>query len=80
MNPFEKKVLQYHMEPIPGKIAVVSSKPCLSQRDLSLADTPGVAIPCMEIQKNPDFSFHYTFGGINLEDIKDGEHGKNPYY
>ena len=48
---FEKEVLQYHKEPRPGKIEVVPSKPCMSQSDLSLADTPGVAIPCLKIQE-----------------------------
>ncbi len=72
MNPFEKEVLQYHMEPRPGKIAVVPSKPCLSQRDLSLAYTPGVAIPCLEIQKNPNFSFDYTSRGNLVGVITNG--------
>ncbi|MFZ3047370.1 MAG: NADP-dependent malic enzyme [Desulfatirhabdiaceae bacterium] len=72
MNPFEKEVLQYHMEPRPGKIEVVPSKPCLSQRDLSLAYTPGVAIPCLEIQKNPIFSFDYTSRGNLVGVITNG--------
>jgi len=72
MNPFEKEVLHYHMEPRPGKIAVVPSKPCLSQRDLSLAYTPGVAIPCLEIQKNYNFSFDYTSRGNLVGVITNG--------
>jgi len=72
MNPFEKEVLLYHMEPRPGKIEVVPSKPCLSQRDLSLAYTPGVAIPCLEIQKNPNFSFDYTSRGNLVGVITNG--------
>ncbi|MFW6372590.1 MAG: NADP-dependent malic enzyme [Thermodesulfobacteriota bacterium] len=57
---FEKEVLKYHKEPRPGKIEVVPSKPCMSQSDLSLAYTPGVAIPCLKIQENPDLSYDYT--------------------
>ncbi|MFZ3048525.1 MAG: malic enzyme-like NAD(P)-binding protein, partial [Desulfatirhabdiaceae bacterium] len=72
MRPFEKEVLQYHMEPRPGKISVVPSKPCLSQRDLSLAYTPGVAIPCLEIQKNPIYSFDYTSRGNLVGVITNG--------
>jgi malate dehydrogenase (oxaloacetate-decarboxylating)(NADP+) len=56
----EQEALKYHQYPRPGKIEVVPSKPCLSQSDLSLAYTPGVAIPCLEIQKNPECSFDYT--------------------
>jgi malate dehydrogenase (oxaloacetate-decarboxylating)(NADP+) len=63
MNPFEKEVLQYHMEPRPGKIEVVPSKPCLTQHDLSLAYTPGVAVPCLEIQRMPDYAYDYTSKG-----------------
>jgi len=56
----KEEALHYHKYPRPGKIEVVPSKPCLSQSDLSLAYTPGVAIPCLEIQKNPECSFDYT--------------------
>jgi malate dehydrogenase (oxaloacetate-decarboxylating)(NADP+) len=56
----KEEALQYHQYPRPGKIEVIPSKPCLSQNDLSLAYTPGVAIPCLEIQKNPECSFDYT--------------------
>ena len=56
----KEEALQYHKYPRPGKIEVVPSKPCLSQNDLSLAYTPGVAIPCLEIHENPECSFDYT--------------------
>jgi malate dehydrogenase (oxaloacetate-decarboxylating)(NADP+) len=72
MTPFEIEVLQYHMEPRPGKIEVVPSKPCLSQSDLSLAYTPGVAIPCMEIKKDPNLSFDYTTRGNLVGVITNG--------
>ncbi|MFH0997383.1 MAG: NADP-dependent malic enzyme, partial [Pseudomonadota bacterium] len=72
MTPFEIEVLQYHMEPRPGKIEVVPSKPCLSQSDLSLAYTPGVAIPCLEIKKDPNLSFDYTTRGNLVGVITNG--------
>ena len=46
--------LDYHSSGRKGKIEVISSKPCLTSRDLSLAYTPGVAEPCLEIEKNPE--------------------------
>ncbi|MFQ5354997.1 MAG: NADP-dependent malic enzyme [Mariprofundaceae bacterium] len=52
--------LNYHKLPQPGKLGVHASKPCLTQRDLSLAYTPGVAIPCLEIKDNPDLVDEYT--------------------
>lgn len=45
----EKELLKYHKDPRPGKIEVVPGKPCMSQSDLSLSYTPGVAIPCLKI-------------------------------
>jgi len=52
--------LEYHRLPRPGKITVQPSKPCITQRDLSLAYTPGVAVPCLEIADNPDMADEYT--------------------
>ncbi len=52
--------LRYHAEGRPGKIEVIPTKPCLTQRDLSLAYSPGVAEPCLEIASNPDAAFEYT--------------------
>jgi len=52
--------LDYHRLPIPGKISVRASKPCITQRDLSLAYTPGVAEPCLAIEKNPELADEYT--------------------
>jgi len=56
----KKDVLEYHAGKRPGKIQVVPTKPCSTQRDLSLAYTPGVAEPCREIKRHCDNSFHYT--------------------
>ena len=55
-----EQALDYHLGERPGKIEVIPSKPCQTQRDLSLAYTPGVAVPCLEIQKNPREAFKYT--------------------
>lgn len=59
----KKDALWYHEMDRPGKLEVVATKPCLTQRDLSLAYTPGVAQPCLEIQKNPLNAFKYTNRG-----------------
>ena len=48
----KQQTLDYHFGERPGKIEVIPSKPCRTQRDLGLAYTPGVAIPCLEIEKN----------------------------
>ena len=55
--------LEYHASGCKGKIEVISSKPCLTSRDLSLAYTPGVAEPCLEIEKNPGDAYKYTAKG-----------------
>ncbi|MCL4401479.1 MAG: hypothetical protein M1436_02270, partial [Acidobacteria bacterium] len=47
----KEDALQYHSMPNPGKLAITPTKPCRTQRDLSLAYTPGVAIPCKEIER-----------------------------
>ena len=57
--------LQYHRFPIPGKIEVIPTKKCISQQDLSMAYSPGVAEPCMEIQKDP-MAVHYYTNRSNL--------------
>jgi malic enzyme len=56
-------VYDYHEKPRPGKIEVVCSKPFLTQRDLSLAYTPGVALPCLEIEKDPEAAYRFTSKG-----------------
>ena len=61
----KQEALNYHAGPRPGKIEVTPTKPCSTQRDLSLAYTPGVAEPCLAIQKNPHDAFVYT-GRANL--------------
>jgi malate dehydrogenase (oxaloacetate-decarboxylating)(NADP+) len=68
----EAEALRYHKEPRPGKIEVVPSKPCLSQTDLSLAYTPGVAVPCLKIKEDPETTFDYTTKGNLVGVITNG--------
>ncbi len=60
MKVNKQEALDYHSSPRKGKIEVIPTKPCLTSRDLSLAYTPGVAIPCLEIAKNEDLAYNYT--------------------
>src|SRR5438046_3395073 len=52
--------LEYHSSSPAGKISVTPTKPCRTQRDLSLAYTPGVAVPCLEIERDPNLAYKYT--------------------
>jgi malate dehydrogenase (oxaloacetate-decarboxylating)(NADP+) len=52
--------LEYHSSPPAGKVSVTPTKPCRTQRDLSLAYTPGVAVPCLEIERDPSLAYKYT--------------------
>ena len=65
-------VFEYHEKPRPGKLEVVTSKPCLTQRDLSLAYTPGVARPCLEIEKDPEAAYRYTGKGNLVAVVSNG--------
>jgi malate dehydrogenase (oxaloacetate-decarboxylating)(NADP+) len=67
-----KEALDYHSKGRPGKIAVVPSKPFRTQLDLSLAYTPGVAEPCLEIVKNPLDAYKYTTRGNLVAVVTDG--------
>src|SRR5690606_5126394 len=60
---FREDALEYHSMGRPGKIAVVPTKPALTQRDLSLAYSPGDAAPCLAIQEDPEEAFRYTARG-----------------
>jgi len=68
----KEDALAYHSEGRKGKIEVVNTKPCLTQRDLSLAYTPGVAEPCREIEKNPDLAYEYTAKGNLVAVVSNG--------
>ena len=65
----KEKALEYHEK---GKIGIEVTKPCTSQYELSLAYTPGVAIPCLEIAKDEDLSFEYTNRANLVAVISDG--------
>ena len=67
-----KAALDYHSEGRPGKIEVIPTKPCRTQRDLSLAYTPGVAEPCRIIHKDPDAAFKYTARGNLVAVVTNG--------
>jgi malate dehydrogenase (oxaloacetate-decarboxylating)(NADP+) len=69
---YKKAALDYHSQGRPGKISVNPTKPCTTQRELSLAYTPGVAEPCLEIQKNPADSYTYTARGNLVAVITNG--------
>ena len=64
--------LKYHKEPKPGKIEVIPTKPSNSQRDLSIAYSPGVAEPCKEIAANPEEVYNYTAKGNLVAVISNG--------
>ena len=64
--------LNYHSQGRKGKIEVISSKPCITQRDLGMAYTPGVAEPCREIEKNPDTAYDYTAKGNLVAVVSNG--------
>jgi len=68
----KEDALEYHSRGRKGKIEVVPTKPLVSQIDLSLAYTPGVAEPCLEIQKNEDASWEYTARGNLVAVISNG--------
>jgi malate dehydrogenase (oxaloacetate-decarboxylating)(NADP+) len=69
---FDEEALRYHREPRPGKTEVVPTKPFITQSDLSLAYSPGVAVPCREIEADPDASFEYTNRGNLIAVISNG--------
>jgi malate dehydrogenase (oxaloacetate-decarboxylating)(NADP+) len=71
-NRNKMAALVYHAKPTPGKIAVVPTKKHSSQRDLALAYSPGVAVPCLEIEKNPEDVYKYTSKGNLVAVISNG--------
>ena len=66
------EALDYHSKGRPGKIEVIPTKATKTQRDLSLAYSPGVAIPCLEIQENPEKAYQYTAKGNLVGVISNG--------
>ena len=68
----KEAALLYHSQGKPGKIEVIPTKPYQTQRDLSLAYSPGVAEPCLEIQKSPETAYDYTAKGNLVAVISNG--------
>ena len=68
----KQEALDYHSQGRRGKIEVVPTKPTSTARDLSLAYTPGVAEPCLEIEKNPEDAYKYTAKGNLVAVISNG--------
>ena len=66
------EALAFHMEPVPGKWEVNATVPMATQRDLSLAYSPGVAVPCSEISQNPELAYDYTNKGNLVAVISNG--------
>ena len=68
----DQEALDFHTRGQPGKIALRATKPLTTQRDLSLAYSPGVAVPCLEIEKNPDTAYDFTSKGNMVAVISNG--------
>src|SRR5512147_1972995 len=64
--------LEYHSSSPAGKLSVTATKPCRTQRDLSLAYTPGVAVPCLEIARDPSLVYEYTAKGNLVAVVSNG--------
>ncbi len=72
MHIRKEEALEYHSAAPAGKISITATKPCRTQRDLSLAYTPGVAVPCLEIQKDPSLAYKYTSKGNLVAVVSNG--------
>src|SRR6201985_3583058 len=68
----DTEALAFHAQGRPGKLQISPTKPLVTQRDLSLAYSPGVAAPCLEIEKNPDTAYDYTGRGNLVAVISNG--------
>jgi malate dehydrogenase (oxaloacetate-decarboxylating)(NADP+) len=71
-NIRKQEALDYHSKDKPGKIEVIPTKATKTQKDLSLAYSPGVAIPCLEIEQNPEAAYQYTAKGNLVAVISNG--------
>ena len=72
MSNLNEEALAYHANGKPGKIEVVPTKPHSTQTDLGLAYTPGVAVPCLEIEKDNNKAYDYTTKGNLVAVISNG--------
>ena len=68
----KEEPLLYHSTPVPGKYTIKTTKPMNNQKDLSLAYTPGVAVPCLEIAKDKEKAYLYTNKGNTVAVITNG--------
>ncbi|WP_334160651.1 NADP-dependent malic enzyme [Phenylobacterium sp.] len=68
----DEEALSFHREPRPGKIAIAATKPMATQRDLSLAYSPGVAVPVLKIAEDPESAYDYTSKGNLVAVISNG--------
>ncbi len=68
----DEEALAFHLEPTPGKFEITASVPMTTQRDLSLAYSPGVAVPCVAIADNPETAYDYTNKGNLVAVISNG--------
>ena len=67
-----QEALDFHSRGVPGKVSLLPTKPLLTQRDLSLAYSPGVAYPCLEIHKDPSTAYEYTAKANSVAVISNG--------
>ena len=72
MSNLRSKALEYHEHPRPGKTSISPTKPFTSAKDLSLAYTPGVAEPVLEVHRDPENAYRYTNKGNLVAVITDG--------
>src|ERR1700744_2338490 len=68
----DDEALAFHAQGRPGKLQITPTKPLVTQRDLSLAYSPGVAVPCLAIEKDPDTAYDYTARGNLVAVISNG--------
>ena len=68
----QEEALEYHSQGRPGKIEVIPTKPYSTQKDLSLAYSPGVAAPCLKIEENAEDAYKYTAKGNLVAVISNG--------
>jgi len=72
-NPItDQEALDFHTQGQPGKVAIHATKPLITQRDLALGYSPGVAVPCQKIHENPDLAYDYTAKGNFVAVISNG--------
>ncbi len=72
MSIRDQEALEYHSSQPAGKVSVVPTKPCRTQRDLALAYSPGVAVPCLEIHRDPSLVYNYTAKGNLVAVVSNG--------